>query len=529
MTVPGLPIGFGVQFAPDTKYLDEHTLFGGSPARVLRLSSAGVAALAALRDGAVRDRATASLARRLTDAQVAHPCPPAGAETPEVTVIVPVYNRAALLDRCLTGMGSNYRVIVVDDASADGGALAEVAARHGARLVRRAVNGGPGAARNTGLQLVSDGVVAFLDSDCVPDGDWIAQLLPHFADPLVAAVAPRIVALPSGTGAGRFTAAAGSLDLGEQPARVVPGSRVSYVPTAALLVRRAAIDGLVSEHRSEVRARSGAIDGLVSEHRSEVRARSGAIDGIVRPESGLSSQKSTDSGRTMREGMGFDEGMRVGEDVDLIWRLHRAGRRIRYVPTVTVAHHEPTTWPELLTRRFSYGTSAAPLAAKHPEFMAPLVLYPWPALTVAALLARRPGLAAVGYTGAVVGMLRTLRRSQVPPRDTLRAMAGATAQTWQGTGRYSTQFASPLLLLGIVAPGRSGRRLAAASLLFGPALVEWRRRRPPLSPARFVLGRIADDVSYGAGVYAGAVRERSTVALRPRFVFKPLRIARTRS
>lgn len=58
----------------------------------------------------------------------------------------------------------------------------------------------------------------------------------------------------------------------------------------------------------------------------------------------------------------FDEHLRYGEDVDLIWRLQDEGRRVVYDPSVVVLHHER----HVLRRRFAYGTSAAPLAARHP-------------------------------------------------------------------------------------------------------------------------------------------------------------------
>lgn len=58
----------------------------------------------------------------------------------------------------------------------------------------------------------------------------------------------------------------------------------------------------------------------------------------------------------------FDEALRYGEDVDLIWRLLDAGHRVVFDPGVTVQHVERDT----LRRSFRYGTSAAPLAARHP-------------------------------------------------------------------------------------------------------------------------------------------------------------------
>jgi len=354
--------------------------------------------------------------------------------------------------------------------------VAEVAAAHGATLLRRAVSGGPGTARNCGLSRVSTDVVAFLDSDCVAPAGWIERLTGHLTDPLVAAAAPRIVALPSLTWAGRYGAARGSLDLGDREARVVPSTRVAYVPTAALVVRRAAL--LQISDGADV----------------------------------------------------FDPALRYGEDVDLIWRLHEAGWRIRYDPAVRVAHSEPQTWPVLLTRRFRYGTSAAPLARRHPTAIAPLVLQPWPALTVAALLARRPAVAALGFSAALLTMTRVLRRAGLPATGVLRTTLTAVYQTWLGAGRYSTQFAGPALALVLLAPGSANRprpwqrRAAVLSLLLGAPLTTWATRRRALGTLRFTLGHLADDVAYGAGVYGGCLRTRTTTPIRPRIAWAPLRI-----
>jgi hypothetical protein len=285
------------------------------------------------------------------------------------------------------------------------------------------------------------------------------------------------VTLPSASAADRT--AKGSLDLGDREARVVPATRVSYVPTAALLVRRSVL----------VQA-----------------ARDGAI---------------------------FDPALRFGEDVDLIWRLHEAGWRIRYDPAVEVAHHEPESWPALLTRRFNYGTSAAPLAQRHPDNLAPLVLHPWPTLTVAGLLARRPLVAGLGYAASVVTMRVTLRRAGLPAAGVARSMLAATAQTWLGLGKYSTQFAAPALAALILLPGRASgsrrwtRRAAIASLLLGPPLTAWFALRPAMGAARFTMAHLADDIAYGAGVYAGCARTRTATPLRPRVAWRPLHITRS--
>ncbi len=159
----------------------------------------------------------------------------------DVTVVIPVRDRQAELVRCLAGLARMPRVIVVDDCSADPAAIARVASEAGARVLRRMVNGGPGAARNTGLAAADTPLVAFLDSDCVPGPGWLDSLLPHFTDPAVGAVAPRIVPDDLGrTWLARYEGASSTLDMGARASIVRPGSRVPYVPGAALVVRRAA-------------------------------------------------------------------------------------------------------------------------------------------------------------------------------------------------------------------------------------------------------------------------------------------------
>jgi mycofactocin glycosyltransferase len=467
-TVP-LPEGFGVAVDPDTKFVGSDVLFGGSPPRLLRLNAAGVRALGELREHPVGSIGSGRLARRLTDTGLAHPRPPARDRPAKATVVIPVRDRAAALGRCLAALGHSYPVIVVDDGSADPEAVRVTAQKYGARLRRRPVPGGPGPARNDGLALVTTPLVAFLDSDCVAGPDWITGLAAHFADPMVGAVAPRVRPVTSGSVVGRYLDARAPVDLGGREARVAPLTRVSYVPTAALLVRRSALGGA-----------------------------------------------------------GFDPGLWHGEDVDLIWRLTDLGWRVRYDPGAQVSHVEPDRWGAVLARRFRYGTSAAPLARRHPGLVPPLVLQAWPAAAVAALLARRP-LAALAAYGAGTGQLVWLLRGWgVPARGVLRPMAGSVQQTWLGTGQWAIQYALPAVAAGLAFPGgrtrrvRTGRRLALASLLVGPPAAAWLRARPGLDPVRFALGYLADEAAYGAGVCRGAAAERLAEPLRPRLAWRPL-------
>ena len=233
----------------------------------------------------------------------------------------------------------------MDDASADPGAIAAIAAAHGARVIRRPVNGGPGAARNTGLAAASTELVAFLDSDCVPEPGWLDRLLPHFADPAVGAVAPRIVPHQAGASwLARYEGASSTLDMGARPSIVRPGARVSYVPGAALVVRRAAA------------------------------------------------------------GAGFADGMFVGEDVDFIWRLSAAGWRVRYEPSATMGHDHRVRFRAWFSRRADYGTSAAALEQLHPGAVRPLYASWWTVGAWAAALSGRP-VAAAGLTAAATALL----------------------------------------------------------------------------------------------------------------------------
>jgi hypothetical protein len=137
-------------------------------------------------------------------------------------------------------------------------------------------------------------------------------------------------------------------------------------------------------------------------------------------------------------------------------------------------------------------------------------------MTVAALLARRPIVAGTAFACAVLTTNRTLRAHDLPTADVPRVKATAVAKTWLGVGRYAIQYAPPLLVALVLAGGRArwGRRAAAASLLLGTPLAAWATRRPAVDPIRFAALALADDMAYGAGVWAGCLRHRTTTPLR---------------
>jgi mycofactocin system glycosyltransferase len=170
--------------------------------------------------------------RWLVMRNLAQPIPPPS-PAPPVTAVVPVRNRP--IDDLLAALDV-AEVIVVDDASEL--PLREAAERAGARYIRRATRGGAAAARNDGLEMATHDLVALLDSDCIPSPGWLEPLLPHFADPELDAIAPRIVAREARGVIGRYEARHSPLDRGPHPARVIPHGRVPFVPGAALVVRK---------------------------------------------------------------------------------------------------------------------------------------------------------------------------------------------------------------------------------------------------------------------------------------------------
>jgi glycosyltransferase involved in cell wall biosynthesis len=104
----------------------------------------------------------------------------------KVSIVIPAYNAESTLRVCLEGClaqtHSNCEIVVVDDGSTDG--TRGIAESLGVRCVTQE-NHGPAAARNRGAAETAGDFVAFTDADCVPEPDWIEQLLAGFEDGVV--------------------------------------------------------------------------------------------------------------------------------------------------------------------------------------------------------------------------------------------------------------------------------------------------------------------------------------------------------
>jgi mycofactocin system glycosyltransferase len=399
-----------VRFGVDASWQRfDDVVLAGSPLRMFRLTPGGVRVVEQIE--ATHDVGASTLVGRLRDAGAVHPVQIEGQsaryDLDDVTVVTPQ----------LDGVAHDDGRITVDDGSTP--------PIPGARL-RLDTNRGPAAARNAARPLIETAFVAFLDADVsTTNPQWAADLLWHFDDPAVALVAPRV------RGEERSP-----LDLGDQPARVRAGTRVSYVPGAALVIRTDALDAIG----------------------------------------------------------GFDESLRFGEDVDLVWRLDEAGWHCRYDPSVTVWHEPRASWRARLRQHAGYGTSAAPLAMRHPGALSPLHVNGWTAATWSlALLGRFPAALALG-AGSSAALVFKL--PDVPPRasSTLairghllagRQFAAAARRVWWP------------VLAAIALVSRRGRWWAALAILSD-------------------LRRAPTDLAYGWGVWTGMRRLRTLAPIVPR-------------
>jgi mycofactocin system glycosyltransferase len=453
---PAAPLlGWRLRADVDTRALAPDVLLGGTPLRLLRLSATGGEAARRLFEGeAADDDATARMARLLVEAGLAQPEVEPRASLDELTIVIPVRDRPHELGELLGDL-EGIRVVVVDDASTDAAAVRRLAGAYDAVVDRQERPLGPAGARNRGAAIASTPLVCFLDSDVRVPAGALERLLGHFDDPRVAAVAPRMRGPEGSSLAERFEREASPLDQGPRPGLVRPGGRLSYVPSAALLVRRQLALGL------------------------------------------------------------FDEELAVGEDVDAVWRLAEAGWSIRYEPAVELSHAPRRSWRAWVVQRESYGGSAALLEARHGEAAAPLRGSVWALGGWAMLLAGRP-LVGLGLLGGSVPELRGVLDGVVddPWR---RAAAISLERSWSAmpiVARQLLRSYAPLLALGALGSRRLRRTAWAIVLIAG--LGRWVRTDAGLDPVRFVLLSSADDLCYSAGLWRGALGARRLGALLPR-------------
>ena len=220
------------------------------------------------------------------------------ATPPSVSVIVPAYNEEVVLENCLRSIvASDYpgvEVICVDDGSKDGtfALMQQLAAELPRVTAIRQENAGKGAALNRGIKASHGDVLLLVDSDGVFAANTITEMVRGFDDEQIGAVCGDDRPVNIDRVQTRFLAL------------------ISHVGTG--LMRRALhLLGALPV----VSGNSGAFRRDVLE-----------ITGPLREDT-------------------------VGEDLELTWRIYRAGYRVAFRPTALVYAESPSTFNGLWKQR----------------------------------------------------------------------------------------------------------------------------------------------------------------------------------
>lgn len=429
---------------------DATTLVAGSPLTVFKLSEAGREVARALERGLPLPAFHPPLTSRLALAGAIHPVVTASRSSlaDVLTVVIPAHvtNDASRLrlESLVESLSTVCRVVVVDDVS-------PVAPMNSDRadVVRLPRNQGPAAARNAGAASVTTPFVAFVDADVIGVDDALGLLVSTCKADGVALAAPRVVSRPTGTRLARYEEMRSPLDCGADAARVLAGTRVSYVPSATWVVR------------------------------TEVWSQIG----------------------------GFDETMRVGEDVDFVWRAVRAGWTCRYEPGAMVQHEPRTTLRALARQRFAYGTSVPDLARRHAgEFNVLRMSWHSFVLWITFFIGLIPVSVLLGlYT--FIALARRLRSVDRGTHIAWRLVTKGHAHALGSIARVLRREWIPLTTLGLLTSGYGG--FLALCVLVIPPLVEYARGARKLNPFVYLVLRFVDDAAYGWGAVISCVRRRT--------------------
>ena len=237
---------------------------------------------------------------------------------PKVSVIVCSYNGAKTLERCLESLKEvdypNYEVILVDDGSRDN--TQEIAARHPWIVNIRQENKGLSVARNVGGYAATGEILAYTDSDCMADPDWLYYL---------------VHTLTSGDycGVGGPNISPPAEDWIQACVSAAPGG-----PSHVLLT------DVVAEH----------IPGCNMAFHKWAFEKIGGFDPEYR---------------------------KAGDDVDFCWRLQQEGQVIAFSPAAIVWHYRRFTLQAFRKQQEGYGEAESLLRFKHLVFFGPTGTAKW--------------------------------------------------------------------------------------------------------------------------------------------------------
>ena len=393
---------------------------------------------------------------------------------PVVSVIVPVKNRARDIEDCLRSLssldypGDRTEIIVVDDGSED--ATSQVVQRFGIRAIRLDRSIGASGCRNLAVREARGEMVGFTDSDCVVHPRWLKDLVPFFEETDVGIVGGYVSNFSRVSRLDRYEDVKSSLNMGQRPFESNRGklSR-SYVPSCNLIVRK----------------------------------------------------------RAFLQAGGFQENLKVGEDVDLCWRIQELGYRLRYLPRGEVKHKHRNRLYPMLARRFDYGTSEAILSLRHKDrrkkiYLPVLYSFFYGSFSLGIILRSIPffaigcGIWLVDFSRKYLEM-RTSRLGLPVHQMCLPVLRSYFSFVYNLSAylvRYYLLFMVPLAFF------YPPLWIFLFFLLFFSASVDFSIHRPRINFIFHVLFYTLDQLSYQAGVFWGCLSRKNFASYFPRIIQK---------
>lgn len=220
----------------------------------------------------------------------------------DLSIVIPSTSRPELLGKCLDALTAHRppgsEVIVIDDGSPQA-IIAQVAIRRGATVHRFNRRGGFARAANAGLRLARHEIVELLNDDTEVTSHWWEAACRRFSDPCIAAVAPLVLQLTSGSNAVRVDSAGDNYYFGGIASKSHHGQKITEVDCRAHEVFGASACAAFYRRKAVLNV------GGFPEH----------------------------------FGAYF-------EDVDLAFRLHRARYRLIFEPSSRVWHHGGSSYGE---------------------------------------------------------------------------------------------------------------------------------------------------------------------------------------
>ncbi len=253
--------------------------------------------------------------------------------TLDLSVIIPVYNRADEIRRCVASVyagtfdPTRYEVLVVDNGSTD--ETGRAAAGAGARVLSVG-EANRCLARNEGGRVARGRWLVFTDSDCEASPEWLARLGEEI-EKIEAAPEAKSTGIDGESIDGELNKAE---SIGAIAGAIMPGDVSSPVEQYIELRRWLDQEKFLTPGR-RFSPPFAATANLA------VRADVFSLVG------------------------GFDPEMPPAEDADWCWRAVAAGFSIRYAPAATVRHHHRASPRAMIRQSYEYGLGNARLFAKH--------------------------------------------------------------------------------------------------------------------------------------------------------------------